>query len=247
MASSPKFADVLTKQGRIANLARQVSKSAIKSLNHYLDWDWLCAAYSQVNRQSAVGIDGVTAKEFESELSTNVGILIDQAKSGKYHAPPVRRAWIPKNKSQLRPIGLPSFGDKVLQRAVVMLLEPIYEQDFLDVSFGFRPSRGCHQAVAKIREEVMSMKGATLIEADIRGFFDEMSHSHLRTFLRERIGDGVILRLIDKWLKAGVMSDGVLHQTEKGSAQGGIISPLLSNIFLHHVLDTWFVEQVQPR
>jgi RNA-directed DNA polymerase len=247
MTNSPKFADVYTKQERIANLARRVSKTAIKSLNHYLDRDWLIAAYSLVNKRSAVGVDGVTSVAFESELSINVDILIDLAKSGQYKAPPVKRAWIPKNKSQLRPIGLPSFGDKVLQRAVVMLLEPIFEQDFLDVSYGFRPSRSCHQAVGKIREEVMSMKGATLIEADIRGFFDEMSHTHLRSFLRERIGDGVILRLIDKWLKAGVMSEGTLHRTEKGSVQGGIISPLLSNLYLHHVLDTWFVEQVQPR
>lgn len=248
MANSPKFERVSTKQQQIAQLARNVRNGPIKSLNHYLDEEWLMAAFYRTNPKASPGIDDISADAFEMELGTNVRILLDQAKSGEYQAPPVKRAWIPKSETEKRPIGLPTVADKVLQRGVTMILEEVYEQEFLDISYGFRPSRNCHQAVDKIRAEMMAMGvGGVIIEADIRKFFDELSHSHLRTFLRERIGDGVILKLIDKWLKAGVMSDGTVQYSETGSVQGGVISPILANLYLHHVLDRWFEEEVKPR
>jgi group II intron reverse transcriptase/maturase len=191
----------------------------------------------------------VTAAEYEQDLEGNLQRLLDRAKSGTYRAPPVRRVHIPKGGSstETRPIGIPTLEDKVLQRAVVMLLEPIYEQDFLDCSYGFRPGRSAHQALHSLREQTMNYRGGWILEVDIRKFFDNLDHGHLRTFLQLRVRDGVLLRLIGKWLKAGVMEDGSISYPDAGSPQGGVVSPLLSNIFLHYVLDAWFVREVQPR
>jgi len=155
---------------------------------------------------------------------------------------------IPKGGSttETRPIGIPTLEDKVLQRAVVMLLEPIYEQDFLDCSYGFRPGRSAHQALESHRNQTMDSQGGCVLEVDIRKFFDNLDHGHLRTFLQLRVCDGVLLRLIGKWLKAGVMEDGSVSYPDAGSPQGGVVSPLLSNVFLHYVLDLWFEQQVKP-
>ncbi|MCA9620884.1 MAG: group II intron reverse transcriptase/maturase, partial [Myxococcales bacterium] len=141
----------------------------------------------------------------------------------------------------------PTFEDKVLQRAVVMVLEAVYEQDFLDCSFGFRPGRSAHQALSTLRNEVMEMRGGWVLEADLQAFFDTLDHGHLRAILRQRVRDGVLLRLIGKWLKAGVLTEGELSRPESGSPQGGVISPLLANIYLHEVLDSWFERVVKPR
>src|SRR3954451_3494276 len=142
---------------------------------------------------------------------------------------------------------MPTLEDKVLQRAVVMLLEPIYEQDFLDCSYGFRPGRSAHQALGSFRDQLMACRGGWGLEVDIRKFFDDLDRGHLRTFLRLRVRDGVLLRLIDKWLKAGVMEDGSVSYPEAGAPQGGVASPLLSNVFLHYVLDLWFEQDVKSR
>jgi group II intron reverse transcriptase/maturase len=156
---------------------------------------------------------------------------------------------IPKGGSstETRPIGIPTLEDKILQRAVVMLLEPIYEQDFLDCSYGFRPGRSAHQALKSFRDQLMNCRGGYVLEVDIRKFFDNLDHGHLRAFLQHRVRDGVLLRLIGKWLKAGVMEDGSVSYPDAGSPQGGVVSPMLSNVFLHYVLDLWFEEQVKPR
>ena len=149
--------------------------------------------------------------------------------------------------TQKRPIGIPTLEDKVLQRAVVMLLGPIYEQDFVDGSFGFRPGRSAHQALERLREEMMNANGGWILEVDISKFFDTLDHAHLREFVKRRVHDGVLLRLIGKWLNAGVMEDGQISHPDSGSPQGGVISPLLANVFLHYVLDMWFQEEVLPR
>ena len=161
----------------------------------------------------------------------------------------MRRVHIPKGGSttETRPIGIPTLEDKVLQRAVVMLLEPIYEQDFYDCSYGFRPGRSAHQALAALWKQTMDSHGGWILEVDIRKFFDTLDHAHLRAFLQQRVRDGVLTRLIGKWLQAGVMEDGTVTYPAAGSPQGGVISPLLSNIFLHYVLDEWFEREVKPR
>src|SRR5207244_3790744 len=164
---------------------------------------------------------------------------VDRAKGRAYWAQQVRRSPIPKGSSttETRPIGIPTLQDKVLQRAVVMALEPIYEQDFLDCSYGFRPGRSAHQALAALWQQVMDLGGCWLVEVDIQKFFDTLDHAHLRDLLRQRVRDGVLLRLIDKWLQAGALEDGELTYPEAGTPQGGVVSPLLANVYLHYVLD----------
>ena len=240
---------VSTKQERIAALAKQSPQMAFTSLAYLMDIDWLKEAYRRTRKDGAVGVDGMTADEYEQNLEGNLQRLLDRAKSGTYQAPPVRRVRIPKGGSatETRPLGVPTLEDKVLQRAVVMLLEPIYEQDFLDCSYGFRCGRSAHQALDSFRNQLMDCRGGWVLEVDIRKFFDTLGHGHLRTFLRLRVRDGVLLRLIDKWLKAGVMEDGCVSYPEAGAPQGGVASPLLSNVFLHYVLDLWFERDVKPR
>ena len=241
--------DVSTKQERIAALAKQSPQMAFTSLAYLMDIDWLKEAYRRTRKDGAVGVDGVTAEEYEQDLEGNLQRLLDRAKSGTYRAPPVRRVHIPKGGSttETRPIGIPTLEDKVLQRAVVMLLEPIYEQDFLDCSHGFRPGRSAHQALDSFRGQLMNCRGGYVLEVDIRKFFDHLDHGHLRAFLQLRVRDGVLLRLIGKWLKAGVMEEGSVSYPDSGSPQGGVVSPLLSNVFLHYVLDLWFEYEVKPR
>jgi RNA-directed DNA polymerase len=242
-------ASVSTKQERIATLAKQSPQMAFTSLAYLLDLEWLKEAYQRTRKDGAVGVDGVTAEEYEQDLEGNLQRLLDRAQSGTYHAPPVRRVHIPKGGSttETRPLGIPTLEDKVLQRAIVMLLEPIYEQDFLDCSYGFRPGRSAHKALDSFRNQMMNSRGGWVLEVDIRKFFDNLDHQHLREFLRLRVRDGVVLRLIDKWLKAGVMEDGSVSYPDAGTPQGGVISPLLSNVFLHYVLDQWFEQEVKPR
>ena len=232
---------VSTKQKRIAALAKQSPEMAFTSLAYLMDIDWLKEAYRRTRKDGAVGVDGVTADQYEQDLEGNLQSLLDRAKSGTYKAPPVRRVHIPKGGSttETRPLGIPTLEDKLLQRAVVMLLEPIYEQDFLDCSYGFRPKRSAHQALNSFRDQLMDCRGGYVLEVDIRKFFDNLDHGHLRQFLQLRVRDGVLLRLIGKWLNAGVMEDGSVSYPDSGSPQGGVVSPILSNVFLHYVLDLW--------
>lgn len=248
MAGAQEPGNVFTKQQRIAALARQSPQMGFTSLNHYLDLAWLLEAYHRTRKDGAPGVDGTTRDEYELNLLDNLKSLLERAKSGTYFAPPVRRVHIPKGTGdETRPIGIPTLEDKVLQRAVVMVLESIYEQDFLGCSYGFRPGRSAHAAVQALRQQAMDLGGCWLLEVDVRKFFDTLDHAHLRQLLRQRLQDGVLLRLIDKWLKAGVLEDGNLTYPEEGSPQGGVISPLLSNVFLHYVVDLWFEQMVKPR
>jgi group II intron reverse transcriptase/maturase len=219
------------------------------SLAYYMDIVWLEEAYRRTKKNGAAGVDGVTAKEYEVNLQENLKGLLERAKSGRYKAPPVKRSYIPKGdgKGELRPIGIPTLEDKTLQRAVCMLLEPIYEQGFKDSSFGFRPGRSQHQALGVIRNETMEINGGWILDVDIRKYFDTIEHRQVQEMLRQRVNDGVITKLIGKWLNAGVQEKGQLSYPEFGSPQGGVISPLLSNIYLHHVMDVWFEMVVKPR
>ena len=249
MTGTPRPDPVSTKRQRIAELARNGPDMAFTNLAHHIDIEWLHTAYTQTRKDGAVGVDGQTAEDYEINLEGNLQDLLNRAKSGTYVAPPVRRVHIPKagSPTETRPLGIPTFEDKILQRAVLMVLEPVYETDFLDVSHGFRPGRGAHGALDSLWKQAMKLGGDWIVDVDLRKFFDTIDHGHLREFLKRRVRDGVILRLIGKWLNAGVLEDGAVTTPEHGTPQGGVISPLLANIFLHYVLDEWFAEEVRPR
>jgi group II intron reverse transcriptase/maturase len=204
-------------------------------------------AHRLTRKDGAPGIDGVTAADYEVNLQANLLGLLERIKSGRYHAPPVRRVYIDKTDGSKRPLGIPSFEDKVAQRAVIMVLEAIYEEDFYPCSYGFRRGRSAHQALHALRSDLWAKRLHWVVDIDIRKYFDTIPHPHLRTFLDQRVTDGVIRRMIDKWLKAGVVEDGLLRHMTEGSPQGGVVSPCLSNVFLHHVLDEWFATEVAPR
>jgi group II intron reverse transcriptase/maturase len=247
MAGAQEPDPVSTRRQRIAELAKQSPQMGFTSLNHHLDLAWLVEAYNRTRKDGAPGVDGQTAADYGLSLLANLESLRDRAKSGAYRALPVRRVRIPKGTGgETRPLGIPTLEDKVLQRAVVLALEPIYEQDFRDCSYGFRPGRSAHQALQALWQQAMGLGGCWLVEVDIRQFFDTLDHAQLRALLRQRVRDGVLLRLIDKWLKAGVLEGRELTYPEAGTPQGGVISPLLANVYLHYVLDVWFEDVVKP-
>lgn len=233
---------------RIAKLAKQSPTMTFTTLAHHIDIDWLREAYRRTRKSGAPGVDGQRSEQYVADLEANLRSLLARAKSGTYRAPPVRRVFIPKGDGEgQRPLGVPTFEDKVLQRAVAMTLEAVYEQDFLDCSYGFRPKRSAHDALNALRNELMHAGTGWVLEADLRKFFDTLDHSHLIELLRRRVHDGVLLRLVGKWLKAGVLTGDELSHPEAGSPQGGVVSPLLANIYLHEVLDVWFETEVKPR
>lgn len=239
--------NVSTKLQRIAELARKAPQMAIRTLAHHIDVEFLREAYHQTRKDGAAGVDDQTAAEYAVNLEANLQSLLDRFKSGSYYAPPVRRVEIPKGDGETRALGIPTFEDKVLQRSVVMVLNAVYEQDFLPCSYGFRPDRSAHQALQALWHATMKVDGGWVIEIDIRHFFDSVDHGHLRAFLEQRVRDGVIRRTIDKWLNAGVQQDGAIRYLTGGTPQGGVISPLLANVYLHEVLDVWFERAARPR
>lgn len=240
-------AEVSTKQIRIAENAKRLPDVSFNSLAYHMNVNWLMEACRETKSDKACGIDGVTAEEYQENLDVRLADLLERAKSGKYFAPPVKRVYIPKgNSKEKRPLGIPTYEDKILQRAVKMLIEPVYEQDFYEFSYGFRPGKSPHQALEELWKSAMNTNG-WIIDLDIRKYFDSIDHSKLREIFKQRVNDGIITKLIDKWLKAGVMEEGILHYNDAGSPQGGVISPLLSNIYLHEVLDSWYDKTVKPR
>ena len=241
------LANLSTKRQWIVELARAKPKKVLFSLHHVIDLEWMLKAYRLTRKDGATGIDGVTAKDYEANLEANLLDLLERIKSGSYKAPPVRRTYIPKADGSKRPLGIPTFEDKVAQRAIVMVLAAIYEQDFLSCSYGFRPRRSAHEALRQLHGAISWQGQHWVLDVDIRKYFDSIPHAQLRAFLDQRVTDGVIRRMIDKWLKAGVLEDGLLRLATEGTPQGGVISPMLSNIFLHHVLDEWFEAEVRPR
>jgi group II intron reverse transcriptase/maturase len=218
------------------------------TLAHCIDMAWMREACRRTRKNAAPGIDGRTGRDYEECLEENLRGLLDRFKSGRYRAPAVRRVHIPKGEGRsLRPIGIPTFEDKVLQRAVVMVLEAVYEQDFWDCSYGFRPGRSAHQALQALWKGLMDLGGGWVIDVDIQGFFDSLDKGRLLDFLDRRVRDGVIRRAIGKWMNAGVMEGEAVSYPEAGTPQGGVISPLLANVYLHEVVDVWFETMVKPR
>lgn len=247
MSETLNSGSISTRLERVAELARKHPERAFMSLHHVIDVAWLREAYRRTRKDAAVGVDGQSAEEYARELEKNLEALRDRFRTGAYRAPPVRRVHIPKGDGRTRPIGVPTFEDKILQRAVAMLLEAIYEQDFHPGSYGFRPRRSAHDALDVLWKSVMSLGGGWVLEVDIQSFFDTLDHGALRSFLDKRVTDGVIRRAIDKWLKAGVLEAGAVTHPDAGTPQGGVISPLLANVYLHEVLDVWFEADVKPR
>jgi RNA-directed DNA polymerase len=247
MGETQSSQPVSTKLQKIAEQARINPEMVFTSLVHLMDVELLTEAFGRLRKSAAPGIDGVTAAEYAGDLEENLSNLHERLRTGKYKAQPVKRAWIGKEDGSQRPLGLPALEDKIVQRAVTMLLETVYEQDFHDFSYGFRPGRSPHQALHTLREQCKSGTIGWIVDADISQFFDNLDRGQLREILKQRVNDGGIIRLLGKWFHAGVLDAESLSHPEKGTVQGGVISPILSNIYLHHVLDDWFVKEVQPR
>jgi len=231
---------------QIAERARKFKGEALYNLHHFIDASLLQESYEQLNRKSAEGIDGKTWQQYGVEFPERRESLLDEFKSGRYRAPALRRVYIPKDKHGQRPIDINTTEDKVLQESVRRVIEPIYEEDFKPFSYSFRPGRSQHQAIDYMFEKVSFEKMHYIIDADIKNYFGSINHGILREFLDIRVKDGVIRRMIDKWLKAGIMESGSISYPDSGTKQGSVISPLLSNIYLHYVLDEWFSDVIQP-
>jgi RNA-directed DNA polymerase len=238
---------VTTKLQRIAELAREDRSRVFTSVAHAIDLEWMKEACRRTRKDGAAGVDGCSWADYAKNLEANLSALATKIRSGTYRPPPVLRAHIPKASGGERPIGIPSMEDKIAQRAVAMLLEAIYEQDFSPCSYGFRPGRSAHQALEELQWRPTYWRRCWVIDADIQSFFDTIDHTKLRSFLDQRVRDGVIRTLVDRWLNAGVLEQGRIMRPDRGTPQGGVISPLLANIFLHEVLDHWVEHAVRPR
>ena len=236
-----------TKLTDIANLAKRKPKLRFTALVHHLNVAFLKECYLELKRGKAPGIDGVTLAEYGKNLDENLRGLVERMKAKRYRPQPVRRVYIPKGNGKKRPLGIPSLEDKIVQLGVKKLLEAIYEQDFLAVSYGFRPKRSAHQALAALDRAIGASPTNYIVDMDIERFFDTIDHKWLMEFLGHRIGDPNLLRLIARILKSGVMEDGKYIHTDEGTPQGGNLSPLLANIYLHYVLDLWFEKRVKKQ
>jgi RNA-directed DNA polymerase len=240
---------VSTQLAQIAKKAKLDRRGRFTSLAHVLTPEFLKETWGRMNRHGASGIDGESTQQFESGLEQRVEEICARLKAGAYRAPPVRRVEIPKGpgKTGTRPLGIPTVADRVLQRAVARILEAIFEADFCDCSYGFRPGRNPHHALQALRVQIVTKKVSHVYEADIRGYFTHVNHSWMRKMVEQRIADPVIRSLIGKWLNAGAMQDGVIIRSEEGTPQGGPISCVLANIYLHFTLDLWFEKKFKPR
>ncbi len=247
MRDTQKSKLISTQLRQIAEQARQHPDRVFTSLAHLMAVDFLREAYRRVRKDGAPGLSGVTAKDYAKNLDKNLEDLYRRLKGRVYSAPAIKRVWIDKEKGKKRPIGITEFEDKVAQKAVAMLLSAVYEQDFYKFSYGFRESCSAHQAIKEIRDNCMFQGIGWIVDADITGFFDNLDKAWLRRFIKQRVNDGGLLRLIGKWLNAGVVEGDVISYSDKGTPQGGTISPVLANIYLHHVLDGWFEQEVKPR
>jgi len=232
---------------RIAELAKEDPKRQFVSIAHLITSERLYEAFRCLRKDASAGIDGVTYKQYETSAEENIRRLHQRLKEGGYRAQPLRRVYIPKEDGkQQGPISIPALEDKIVQKAVVDLLNAIYEQDFLNCSYGFRPGRGQQQALEEVGRVICTRPTGWVLEIDIRSYFDSIVRSALVEMIKKRVIDGSVLRLIGKWIKVGVIEDGRLLASETGTGQGQPISPLLANIYLHFILDEWFEAEVKP-
>jgi group II intron reverse transcriptase/maturase len=234
-----------TKLSLIAGHARRDHDFQFTSLMHLLNVEFLRDCYNSLNRNKAVGIDEVSWEEYGVNLEGKLEDLVSRIRRRSYKPMPARRVYIPKNETEKRSLGIPALENKIVERGITWILESIYEQDFLNCSYGFRPERNCHQALKALNDMIMFKPVNHIVEADIKGFFDNVPHDKLMDFIRVRIRDTAMLELLGRFLKAGYVDDGMLMRPESGTPQGSILSPMLSNIFLHYVLDVWFDETVK--
>ncbi|MEA2075328.1 MAG: group II intron reverse transcriptase/maturase [Euryarchaeota archaeon] len=246
MGKTQNLPTVSPKLERIAELAKGDSTLQFISIAHLLNMELLRESFRLLRKNAASGVSGTTAYEYARKLEENLEDLYDRLRTLRYIAPPVKRVWIDKEKGKKRPLGIPEIEDKIVQKAVTILLAPIYDHGFYEFSHGFISGHSPHLAIKEVREQIYAQHINWIIDADIEGFFNNIDHKILREFIQKRIKDGGIIRLIGKWLKAGVVENKELSYPKKGTPQGGVISPLLANIFLHYMLDEWFVEMIQP-
>lgn len=234
-----------TKLTRIAEIAGRRPRVKLQTLIHAIDAEHLKVCHEELKADKATGVDEVTKQEYGAKLRENIADLLDRMKRQAYKPQPVRRVYIPKAEGQkLRPLGIPAYEDKLVQKALNNILVRIYEGEFLNSSYGYRPGRGCHEALRMVGRILETGRINYVVEADIKGFFDHVDHAWMMKFLGERIADPNVHRLILRFLKAGVMEDGRREDSEQGTPQGGVISPTLANVYLHYVLDLWFAIKV---
>src|ERR1700738_547050 len=224
---------------RIRQVARQGKKEKFTTLLHHISTDHLEQAFLDLKEGAAAGVDGLRWQDYEADLERNLEDLHARVHRGAYRAQPSRRGYIPKPDGRQRPLAVAALEDKIVQRATAAVLNAIYEEDFLGFSYGFRPGRGTHDAMDALMVGITSTKVNWILDADIRSFFDTVSQEWLIKFVEHRVGDRRIIRLIQKWLKAGVLEDGIVTVRHKGTGQGSVISPLLANLYLHYVFDLW--------
>lgn len=237
---------VLTVEMQIAERARKFRDEPLTNLQKFIDEEMLLKSFFSLNKKGASGVDKETWASYNERRPERIPALLKAFKTGSYRAPLILRKYIPKDDGSKRPLGMPTVEDKILQTAVSKVLAPVYEEVFCETSYGFRPGKSQHQALDKLFKETSFAGKRYVIDADMQNYFGSIVHKHLRDFIAQRINDGVIKRMIGKWLKAGIMENGQVAYPEEGTPQGGNISPLLSNVYLHYVLDEWFTSQIQP-
>src|SRR5712691_2691722 len=236
-----------TKIDRLAELAKEEPKRQFYSIAHLITPEALYVAFRGLRKKASAGVDGVTYEEYERDAARNIQTLYERLKKGKYQARPLRRVYIPKENGKQRPLSIPALEDKIVQKAMVEILNAIYEQDFLDCSYGFRPGRGQHQALDEVGRVICTRPTGWVLEIDVTAYFDSIVREQLMEMIEKRVRDRSVLRLIRKWIQVGVIEEGRLLVSETGTGQGQTISPLLANIYLHYILDEWFEEVVKPR
>ena len=236
-----------TQIDRLTELAKEDAKRQFYSIAHMITFGALYAAFRGLRKKASAGVDGVTYEEYERDVAGNLQTLHERLRNGKYQAQPLRRVYILKENGKQRPISIPALEDKIVQKAMVEILNAIYEQDFLDCSYGFRPGRGQHQALDEMGRVICTRPTGWILEIDVTAYFDSIVREQLMEMIEKRVRDGSVLRLIRKWIQVGVIEEGRLLLSETGTGQGQTISPLLANIYLHFVLDEWFENEVKPR